>query len=48
MGGFITERDFPEAEKSFPGIAAFYAALKDKPETFLQLVMLYEKWHRKG
>lgn len=41
MTGLITERDFPEAEAAFPGIERFYAALKRKPATFLDLVRLY-------
>jgi hypothetical protein len=39
--GFITERDFCRAEGEFPGIAEFYAALTDKPMTFLDLVWRY-------
>lgn len=41
MGGFITERNFAEAEAVFPGITAFYRALGRKPRTFLELVHLY-------
>ena len=41
MGGFITERNFAEAEAAFPGIVAFYRALGHKPRTFLDLVQLY-------
>ena len=41
MGGFITERNFEEAEAAFPGIVAFYRALGRKPRTFLDLVQLY-------
>ena len=41
MGGFITERNFEEAEAAFPGIVAFYRALGRKPRTFLELVQLY-------
>jgi hypothetical protein len=40
--GRITERHLDLAERSFPGIAALYAALPDKPATFLQLVWIYE------
>jgi hypothetical protein len=39
--GFITERDFANAECEFPGICAFYAALAEKPMTFLELVWSY-------
>ncbi len=41
MGGFITERNFQEAEAAFPGITAFYRTLGAKPCTFLDLVRLY-------
>ena len=41
MSGLITERDFAEAEAAFPGIERFYAALTQKPATFLDLVRLY-------
>ena len=41
MSGLITERDFAEAEAAFPGIERFYAALKRKPATFLDLLRLY-------
>ena len=41
MSGFITERNFEEAEAAFPGIVAFYRALGRKPRTFLELVQLY-------
>lgn len=41
MGGFITERNFEEAEAAFPGIVALYRALGRKPCTFLELVRLY-------
>jgi len=40
--GRITERQLPLAERSFPGISAFYAQLDDKPVTFLQLVWAFE------
>jgi hypothetical protein len=41
MRGFITERDFSEAETTFPGIAALYGELANKPRTFLELVWAY-------
>ena len=41
MGGFITERNFDEAEAAFPGIVAFYRGLGHKPRTFLELVQLF-------
>lgn len=41
MGGFITERNFEEAEVAFPGIVALYRTLGRKPRTFLELVRLY-------
>jgi hypothetical protein len=40
--GRITEQDLDKAEESFPGIAAMYASLDEKPVTFLQLLWLYE------
>jgi hypothetical protein len=40
--GRITESHLGLAEGSFPGIAELYAALPDKPATFLQLVWIYE------
>jgi hypothetical protein len=40
--GRITERELPLAERSFPGISRFYAALEHKPATFLQLVWAFE------
>jgi hypothetical protein len=43
MQGLITERHFDAAEKWFPGIRRFYAALVHKPATFLELVWEYEK-----
>ena len=43
MQGLITERHFDSAEKWFPGIRRFYAALLRKPLTFLELVWEYEK-----
>ncbi len=39
--GCITERDFEEAERCFPGIATFYRDLARKPATFLELVWAY-------
>ncbi len=42
MVGRITEKHLVEAEKTFPGIAAMYDALRNKPATFLQLVWIYE------
>ncbi|RMH43358.1 MAG: hypothetical protein D6689_05405 [Deltaproteobacteria bacterium] len=43
MQGRITERHLALADQTFPGIADVYAALPDKPATFLQLVWLYEE-----
>jgi hypothetical protein len=40
--GRITERQLPLAEESFPGISRFYAEMRDKPATFLQLVWAFE------
>ena len=41
MRGCITECDFDEAETCFPGIAAFYRAMPNKPPTFLELVWAF-------
>ena len=42
MQGRITERQFPLAEKCFPGIRRFYDEMPVKPATFLQLVWAFE------
>jgi len=44
MSGFITERNFEEAEAAFPGIVRFYRRLARKPRTFLDLMRLYLEW----
>jgi hypothetical protein len=41
MSGFITERNFEDAEAAFPGIVRFYRELPMKPRTFLDLMRLY-------
>ena len=41
--GRITEVDLPAAEKTFPGITVVYEQLPEKPQTFLQLVWVYEE-----
>jgi hypothetical protein len=38
MRGMITERDFEECECAFPGIVRYYREMKEKPETFLELL----------
>jgi hypothetical protein len=38
MRGMITEHNFAEAERCFPGIVHYYRELKVKPETFLELL----------
>ena len=43
MQGRITEAHLPMAEESYPGIGDVYAALDEKPATFLQLVWIYEE-----
>jgi hypothetical protein len=43
VSGFITEKQFAEAEKAFPGIARVYELLVRKPKTFLELVWEYQK-----
>jgi hypothetical protein len=42
MQGFITERNFAEAEKCFPGLCAYYYAMPRKPLTFLELIWQFE------
>jgi hypothetical protein len=39
--GFITEREFEEAETEFPGIVQLYRDLEQKPKTFLDLFEHY-------
>jgi hypothetical protein len=41
MRGFITERNFEQAETEFPGIVALYEHMTVKPPTFLDLVRVY-------
>jgi hypothetical protein len=41
MTGWVTERDFAEAEAAFPGIERFYRRLTRKPPTFLDLLRLF-------
>jgi hypothetical protein len=43
LRGFITERDFDEAEDEFPRIASFYEHCLKKPRTFLELVWQFEE-----
>jgi hypothetical protein len=44
MQGFITETELGQADEVFPGIAAYFASLADKPRTFLELVGAFEHW----
>ena len=41
MRGCITEVDFEEADRCFPGIAEFYRAMPCKPKTFLELMWAF-------
>jgi hypothetical protein len=41
MQGFITEREFEEAEAEFPGIVQLFRGLEQKPKTFLDLFERY-------
>lgn len=43
MSGFITEENFEECERTFPGIIAFYNGLAVKPRTFLELMAAFLK-----
>lgn len=45
--GRITERQLPEAERSMPGITRFYAQLRTKPATFLDLLWAFEGHSRR-
>jgi hypothetical protein len=44
LRGLITEADLPAAEREWPGLRAFFAALPvaDRPPTFLDLVWRFE------
>ncbi len=44
MAGFITERQLAEAAEAFPGIVRFFESLSRKPQTFLELMALFERW----
>ena len=46
MGGLITMRDWRSIDKSFPGLRTFYAHLPRKPQTFLELLELYQVYKR--
>ena len=41
MRGLITECDFEECECAFPGIVRYYREMKEKPETFLELLWAF-------
>ena len=38
LRGMVTECDFEAAECAFPGIVSYYRDLKEKPDTFLELL----------
>jgi hypothetical protein len=38
LRGVITDVDFEECECAFPGIVRYYRELKEKPDTFLELL----------
>jgi hypothetical protein len=44
MKGFITDSELHLADTEFPGIAAFFDSLLEKPGTFLELVGRFEHW----
>jgi len=44
MKGFITDSELGQADQVFPGIAAFFESLLDKPGTFLELVGQFQHW----
>ena len=48
MRGFITERDFEQAELEFPGIRAVFEACPEKPRTFIELLARYLLVHGHG
>lgn len=41
LRGFITEVNFGQAEREFPGITCFYRACATKPRTFLELLAAF-------
>lgn len=41
MRGLVTEIDFEEVDRCFPGIVRYYRELKDKPTTFLELLWAF-------
>jgi hypothetical protein len=43
MSGYITERDFEQAEAAFPGIVELYRTLYPAPLTFLDLLRCYRQ-----
>ncbi len=43
LRGLITERDFAECDRAFPGIVHYYLELQDKPRTFLELVWSFTR-----
>ncbi len=48
MRGFITERNFDEAEQEFPGITVYYRSCKEKPATFLDLLAAFLRSRRQA
>jgi hypothetical protein len=44
LRGFVTEEDFPAAEREWPGLLAFFRRLPSdqRPLTFLELVWRFE------
>jgi hypothetical protein len=44
--GLVTAADLPQAEREWPGLAAFFEELPqhELPGTFLELVWRFEQW----
>lgn len=45
--GRITESQLPDAERCMPGITRFYAQLRTKPATFLDLLWQFEGYSQR-
>jgi hypothetical protein len=44
MLGFITENELDQAEAAFPGIVRYFESLSRRPQTFLELLALFDGW----
>jgi len=48
MQGFITEGNWKEVDRTFPGVHRFYGQLSRKPQTFLELLTLCHSFDNDG